>query len=61
MALDGALRHKKKSGGIVIYDSDTGVTYRDGVPIAGTEPESRETVDTKRRRLERNAMFGDDW
>jgi hypothetical protein len=45
----------------VIYDADTGVTSRNGVPIAGTEPESRESADAKRRRLERNALFGDDW
>ncbi len=64
MALDGAIRPKKaSSGGIVVYDSVTDTTYRDGVPIDDGRDAAlkRETVDEKRRRLERIAMFGDDW
>ncbi len=51
MALDGAIRPKKaSSGGIVVYDSVTDTTYRDGVPIDDGRDAApkRETADGNR-------------
>jgi len=60
MALDRAIireDEKKGKGGIVVYDADTDTITRNGEVIDA--PVVRESDTDRRRRIEREAMFGD--
>jgi len=62
MALDRAIIRedtKKGKGGIVVYDADTDTITRNGVIIDA--PVERESDADRRRRIEREAMFGEGW
>ncbi len=59
MALDGATRPKKKNtGGIVMYDPDTDTVTRNG-EVIDTPEVPQESAEERRRRIERETLFGD--
>ena len=72
MALDGAVRYDDTAvkGGIVVIDFENDIVTRNGVPITEDpkakkkykkpKPTEKEEYEAMRKRMEWDAMFGDD-